>query len=133
MGSGDRSASPIGKQHRQAIRHHDGASDTGLCSHTRVGHRAVGGLRRQMSHLGAVDLLQENRFDADGRLKLPSIGRYGSRMVAHMVAEIEAVIRCPAYTASTRGEYRARMGRCWPVGDEPVRVQNRGILMDGRL
>lgn len=65
MGSGDKAAVHIGKQNWQAICHHDGAGKAGLSGHTRVCHRAIGRLRRQVNDISTVHLLQKHGARTD--------------------------------------------------------------------
>jgi hypothetical protein len=81
-----------GKQHRQAVGHHDGAGHTRLIGQAGIGCHGVwcGGIYGQ--HGSAMHLVQKHWQHTDGALKNLPIGRHMRRVVTHMVAQIQAVI-----------------------------------------
>jgi hypothetical protein len=122
----DKGAIQIGEQHRQAVSHHDGASDITVGSDTRIGYRAIWYVGLQCHYIGAMHLLQINGLSAYCLRQMISIDGNMFCPVAHMVAQIQGAKRRNTHTAMPRGEHRFNVRWRWPVGNEPVRLQNRG-------
>jgi hypothetical protein len=97
VGRGHTTTSPIREQDWQTIGHHDGANHPGLVGQTSVACGTGWGLCPQSQDLGAVYLFQEH-----GGLCAPLAQEFGQSMpvlrhrrgvVAHVVAQIETVVR----------------------------------------
>ncbi|MNC19582.1 hypothetical protein D3C75_675170 [compost metagenome] len=111
-------AGTVAEQHRQAVGGHDGTGDAGGGTPAGVG---LGDLRRiSFDHRHAVHLSQPGRLAAEQRLQAPTIFGHGSRIVADMVTEVEAVERRLADATGAGGHAGVHVGRSRPVGDQQI-------------
>ena len=95
MGRGDKAALRVGVQQGQAVRHHDGASHAGFLRVTGVGLRTLRRVYVQRHHATAMYLLQEYGPCTEGLRQHGAVGAHGQRIVADVVAEVEAVVGRP--------------------------------------
>ena len=119
VGGSHDAAGPVGHQHRQAVCRHDGTY------HARLAREAGIGIGRDIRcvcagflHADAVNLVQPEWF---GRQAGPQAGPVfgdGSRIVAHMLAQVQAGIGCQADTTVAGRDQGADAGRSRPVGSE---------------
>jgi hypothetical protein len=81
------------KQNRQTVGHHDGASHSGFAGETSVRLLTIRRVVVQLRHHIAMNLTHEN--GALVQLKSQQLAVVENRLgaIAHMVAQIEAVIR----------------------------------------
>jgi len=108
VGRGHTTPSTIGQQHRQTIGHHDGAHHPGLVGQTGVGHHRAGWVFAQAQHMRAVHLLQKHRRfpapQAQGLAQTGTVLRHRHRVVTHVVAQIETVVRRPREAPASQSE-----------------------------
>jgi hypothetical protein len=91
------------KQNRQTVGHHDGASHTNFSGETSVGLLAIGRVVVQLRHHIAMHLTHED--GALLQLKRQQLAVVENRfgVIAHMVAQIEAVVGCLRRAAISGG------------------------------
>lgn len=132
MGGSHHRASGVCQQHGQAIGHHDGAGHSTVGAHTGVKAPSIGGVWCEMDHLCAVHLLQKHRprtgrLGTNGRLQRLPVGGHGTGVIAHMVAQVQMVVRRVADTAAARRAQGVHMGRRRPTGHQPVKGHGRHV------
>ena len=119
-------ARAVAKQHRQTIGHHDRARHAALRRDACIGHHAIGrGLKLailrasgQLHHLPAMHLLQIHRLRSQRlRMNLP-VARHSLGLIAHMVAQIERVIRRARYPTIAQATSTAHLR-----GRRPIRLK----------
>jgi hypothetical protein len=81
------------KQHGKAVRHHDRARQTTLGCKAAVRFGAIGRIGTQPLDVCAMNLFQEHGPRAGGVGEDSSIGCDGRWIVAHMVTQVETVVR----------------------------------------
>jgi hypothetical protein len=83
----------VGQQDRQAVSHHDGASQAALtgdgCISLGVAEAQAMGF--QHGHLLAMHLTQKNRPASRGQCKSLPVGRHPGRRILHMLTQVQAV------------------------------------------
>ena len=83
----------VGEQHRQAVRHHDGAGKTALGGDAAVGLPAIGRFLRKLRHMYAMHLLQEDRVRIQRAGEYLAVGCDCLRLVPDMVTQVEAAVK----------------------------------------
>jgi hypothetical protein len=93
MGGGHHFLGWAVKQNRQTVGHHDGASHTDFSCETSVGLLTIGRIVVQLRH--HIAMLLSHEHGALVQLKSQQLAVVENRLgvIAHMVAQIEAVIR----------------------------------------
>jgi hypothetical protein len=92
MGRGHCTPVTVRQQDRQAIGHHDGASQVRIDRHARISDHAIGRVSVQCHHVHAMHLLQKHRARrAQLHLQKLAIGRHRPRVVTDMAPQIETL------------------------------------------
>ena len=112
----------IGQQHRQAIRHHDGAGDAGRVCDAAVGLCAGRRLPRQPDGSHAMHLRQKHRPRVHRPLENGAIGSHMREVIADVLTQVQCVVGRRRHAASARAAQRTHTRRCRPLGNKPVGV-----------
>ena len=112
------------QKYRQAIRHHDGASQHSLRRHAGIRLLTIRAASFKPHDLAAMNLIKKHRPDAACPLQQGTIDANAFGHIAYMGAKVHAVIGHTRYATRAGGENRIdALGR-GPVRNQPVGVQN---------
>lgn len=118
MRCGNNRPGTVTEQHRQTIRRHHHADDSDIARKCAVGYPELGG-RTSVKNRRAMHLLQPAGFCRQTPAKSLTVGRYRRRIIAHVIAEVEASVWGHAYPAMASSDETAHSRRRWPVGNKP--------------
>jgi hypothetical protein len=93
MGRSHGTALVVREQDRQAVGHHDGARNTGLAGETGVRLLTIRRIVVQLRHDIAMHLSHEHSALLQLKRQQLAVVENRLRVIAHMVAQVEAVIR----------------------------------------
>jgi hypothetical protein len=104
MGRSHGTALVVREQDRQAVGHHDGASQLCVRGHRSISSLAIQGLGGELKHINAMHLVQKNR-PSRAQLRLQMLTVVGNRhgVVAHVISKIPTVKRRLRHAALPRG------------------------------
>ena len=120
MGGSHDAAGAVAEQHRQAVRSQHRADLPGFARERRIGFGIR--LASELDHPGAVYLPEPTRLRGQLLAKVRTVGGDVIRIVADMVAEIEAGPGGPAHAAGAGGQETLDPRGCGPVGDDQVHL-----------
>ena len=83
-----------GKQHRQAVCHHDGADQLAFCGYAGVGFLPVAASAREPKHFASMHLLQKYMTLACRALQQRAVGLDICGRIPDMVTQVQAVVGC---------------------------------------